>query len=221
LSVIAAYEIAFIRFTGMREAKQPSFLDKLALIISVRLRRHILRQFKPYWGKKIIDADSFPNKRRAALEFVADRQRRTLEEVEAQNQLVDMAGVIGLDQYGQQLDKREFTESKNALHWVHTCQIGHFKKRDGSYEPKLLSILGDFASYGLPKDHGIKLRVGEDSQSWYAYRQVATGWFFGIGASGPPPDIWYFDGPNLPSGFPSQSSDWDHWAPGENSRNWG
>lgn len=61
---------------------------------------------------------------------------------------------------------------------------------------------------GLPTDHGITLKVRADRKAWYAYRETPSGYFLAIGASGPPPSEWYWDGDKPPPGFPSMRSGW-------------
>jgi hypothetical protein len=59
----------------------------------------------------------------------------------------------------------------------------------------------------------IKAKKG---RAWYAWRRTVTGWCFAIGAAGPPPDRWEYDGPEPPGGFPSKGRGWGDKA----NRNW-
>lgn len=92
----------------------------------------------------------------------------------------------GTDDDGRQLDQREFEETRRALRWLATCQMGWYRNRGGRYRQELLDILGDFTKQGLPAEHGIELHVAPDGQRWWAGRQTITGWYFAIGAAGPP-----------------------------------
>ena len=86
--------------------------------------------------------------------------------------------------------------------------MGHYRKRN-RYDPELLALLGDgFARHGLANEHGIEMKVSEDGQAWFAYRRTVTGWCFAIGAAGPPPDQWEYDGQNPPRGFPGTDPIW-------------
>jgi hypothetical protein len=78
--------------------------------------------------------------------------------------------------------------------------MGWYRNRGGRYRADLLELLGDFTSQGLPEDHGITLHVAKNGKSWWAWRRTVTGWCFAIGAVGPPPDQWEFDGPEPPHG---------------------
>ena len=55
----------------------------------------------------------------------------------------------------------------------------------------------------------------------YAWRRTVSGWCFSIGADGPPPVRWEFDGPEAPTGFPGKACEWGSGpcADGVN-RNW-
>ncbi len=64
------------------------------------------------------------------------------------------------------------------------------------------------------------MHVSNDGQHWYAPRQATTGWWFAIGASGPPPDQWFYDGPVPPGSFPAEP-EWDHFGGEDSSINWG
>ena len=85
------------------------------------------------------------------------------------------------------MDRLEFKETTEALRFLATCQMGWYWNRGGRYHRKnLLNVLGDgFTRCGLPKDHGIAVRVAKDGQAWYAWRRTVTGWCFAIGAAGP------------------------------------
>ena len=118
------------------------------------------------------------------------------------------AGIDGTDSEGRRLDQREFKETTKALRWLATCHMGHYRRRN-RYDPELLALLGDgFARHGLANEHGIGMKVSEDGQAWFAYRRTITGWCFAIGAAGPPPDQWEYDGQDPPRGFPGRDPMW-------------
>jgi hypothetical protein len=52
------------------------------------------------------------------------------------------------------------------------------------------------------------VQVSPGGGSWHAWRRTPSGWVFAIGAAGPPPDQWEYDGAEPPSGFPGESPDW-------------
>lgn len=81
-------------------------------------------------------------------------------------------------------------------------------RRETGYRADTLVVVGDLRSHGLPGDGGIEVRVSPVGSTWYAWRRTMSGWVVAIGAAGPPPGQWEYDGPAPPSGFPGESSDW-------------
>jgi len=155
----------------------------------------------------VTDASSL----RAAIavvdEFEEDLRRRAQKEEDAAERLIRYADVAGVDEDGQRLDRREFEETTRALQWIATCQMG-WGRRETGYRADILDVVGDLTSHGVPGDGGIQVRVSPDGGSWYAWRRTVSGWVFAIGAAGPPPDEWQYDGPQPPLGFPGESPDW-------------
>lgn len=148
-----------------------------------------------------------------------DRKQRA-EEAARALRLTANAGVRGTDSFGKQLDRREHVATMMALRWLHTCQMGHYRDHGDRYSADLGPIIDGLSDkYDLPHPVGIETRIGPDGQSWYAARRTITGHWFAIGASGPPSDQWFYDGPTAPSGFPDES-EWDQWLDGDNSPNW-
>lgn len=167
----------------------------------------------------VVHADGF----RAAVRAIRHvrRERRAEREAEraAAHRLIDNAGLDGWDDVGQRLDQREFAETRRALQWLATCHMGHYR-HDERYRPDLLPLVASqFVRDGLREDHGIVMNVAVDGQSSYAYRETVSAWYFAIGASGPPPDQWCYDGPQPPAGFPDDDS-WSRFGVGESARHW-
>jgi len=65
-----------------------------------------------------------------------------------------------------------------------------------------------FSGGGLSSDPGITMKLSKNGQAWYAWRRTVTGWYFAIGATGPPPNRWEYDGPEPPHGFPGKDPRW-------------
>jgi hypothetical protein len=129
--------------------------------------------------------------------------------IEKQENLQRHAGVDGEDEEGRRLDRREFKETTDALRWLGTCQMGWHRNRGGRYRTDMLERMSnDFSRQGLPEEHGITMRVRDDGQAWYAWRRTVTGWVFAVGAAGPPPDQWEYDGPEPQRGFPGEDPAW-------------
>lgn len=217
-AVVAAYESFFMRMR-FRNPEGRLLVQKLALICRANARLGLIRRLGGVGAKRIASTGSFSEAWREIGTLQAEERQILAEAAAAKRRLVEYAGVPGTDESGRQLDQREFQETGDALRWLATCQMGHYRTRE-TYRADLLPIVeSHFERDGLPKDHGIKMCVHPEGQSWYAVRQTMTGWWFGIGTAGPPPDQWLYDGPSPPGGFPAEP-EWDHFGGGAASINW-
>ena len=98
--------------------------------------------------------------------------------------------------------------------------MGHYSNAGQGYRADLFPIVeSHFARDGLPENHGVETYVVRGGQCWYATRQAVIGWWFAIGAAGPPPDQWVYDGLRPPQGFPAEP-EWDRFGGGMASANW-
>jgi hypothetical protein len=128
--------------------------------------------------------------------------------IQDKERLKKFAGVTGVDSDNRQLDRREFRETTEALRFVSLCMMGWYR-RGGRYRPDILTILeGSFERHGLKGPPEIHVHVSSDGQAWYAWRRTVTGWCFAIGAGGPPPNQWLYDGSEPPVGFPGVGPSW-------------
>jgi hypothetical protein len=224
VSVLVAYDSAFRRIDwSLRGQQGGSWRVKLALATVLRGRARDSAGFVGGWVERAGTARSFREARRAINAYRTSLRKREKVESEKRGRLEGYAGVQGTDEEGLQLDRREFAETKAALRSLASAQMGWYRNPGNRYRDDLLDIFAPvFQSDGLPREHGVTMRVTEDGQAWYAWRRTITGWCFAIGASAPPPDQWEFDGPEPPRGFPGQDAAW-----GENpfaweaNRNWG
>ena len=196
---------------------------RFVLVRDFRLRRNELRSFTWMWIKRAAVAPDVTGARAVVQQFRDEQRAAEQAERDAEERLWRYAGSNKTDAEGRRLDRREFKETTEALRYLATCQMGWYRNRGGRYHGEnLLSALGDwFTRRGLPKDHGIVVRVAKDGQAWYAWRRTVTGWCFAIGAAGPPPDQWEFDGPEAPNGLPGKASEWGSGPfSDEVNRNW-
>lgn len=119
------------------------------------------------------------------------------------------AGSDEVDERGRLRDRREFRETISALRWLHTCQMGWYRRDPVGYKPDLIErFQDDFTRHGLPIPSGIRLVVSKDGRTWYAWRRTIGGHYFAIGAASPPPDEWLYDGTAPPQGFPGLAPEW-------------
>jgi hypothetical protein len=171
--------------------------------------------------ERIVSATNFRAARRVVADFQKSRRDKEREVAEEQERLRRYAGSDETDAEGRRLDRREFEQTMKALRWLADCMEGWYHNEDCGgkrYRADLLEALGSdfFKPYGLPPDPPIIMKVAKKGRAWYAWRRTVTGWFFAIGASGPPPDRWEYDGPEPPGRFPSKGRGWGDKA----NRNW-
>ena len=209
-SIYVAYDAAFRRINWEASDPRARWRSGLALLSALRFRTDTVRRFTGYWyfARKLGEAQTFSDARGVVAEFLDELRRAEQAKIDEEDRLKRYCGSQELDAEGRRLDRREFAETIAALQWLATCQMGWYR-RGSRYRTDMLDLLGDdFTSQGLPRESGIKLHVAQDGQSWYAWRQTVTGWYFAIAAAGPPPDRWEYDSPEPPTGFPGENSSW-------------
>jgi len=198
---------------------------KLALVTRLHFRSRDSHAFAGPWIQRIASAPSFAAARQVVTDYRKSRRDAERAAAEEQAQLRRYAGSDETDAEGRRLDRREFRETTSALNWLASCEEGwyHNEHRGGrQYRADLLEALGnDFTSHGLPQDSGITVKIAEDGQAWFAWRRTITGWCFAIGAAGPPPDRWEYDGSEPPNSFPGKDRRWgERPFSDEANRNW-
>ncbi len=222
LGAYAAYEHANRRLRVLEGATRWQALrTMLALVLGFRWAVRDMQGFSAYRIREISQAPSMS----AALQIVSAHRvefnkRRDREGLEAAR-LLEFAGVEGVDEHGQQLDRREFAATKEALRWLGTCMSGWYGKK-GRYPSDLFERLVDsFDRFDLDPS-SIHVEISEDGQSWYAWRKTVGGWCFALGADAQPPDQWEYDGQERPVGFPGQDPSWGDrpHAAGSVNTNW-
>ena len=209
-SIYVAYDAAIRRINWEARDRRARWRSGFALLSALRFRTDAVRKFTgySYFARKLGEAQTFSAARGVVAEFLDDMRRAEQAKIDEEDRLKRYSGSQELDDEGRRLDRREFAETIAALRWLATCQMGWYR-RGSRYRTDILDLLGDdFTNQGLPRESGIKLHVAQDGQSWYAWRQTVTGWYFAIAAAGPPPDQWEYDGPEPPTGYPGESSSW-------------
>ena len=223
-SIYVAYDAVFRRISRGNAGRWSAWRSRLALLSVLHFRAGAVRQLAGYWHftGKLGEAQTFSAARGVVGDFLDTLSRKEQAKTDEEERLRRYSGSQELDDEGRRLDRREFAETIDALLWLATCQMGWHQRNGGRYRPDLLRVLGDdFTRHGLPLESGITLHVAQDGQSWYAWRRTVTGWCFAIGATGPPPDQWRYDGPEPPTGFPGEDPSWgDGPFAEEVSRNW-
>jgi hypothetical protein len=219
-SVLSEYQSAFIRLDWKSNMSLWARLRaRFVLLTGFHKNVHEVASFGGRWQQDLAAATSLREARSVVRDFRATQREKARAEAEAKERLVRFAGVDGVGDDGRRLDRREFKETKDALRWLASCMMGWYRN-DNRYVSDLIERLDDdFSSNGLPKPSGISLLVSGDGQAWYAWRRTVTGWCFAIGADGPPPAEWEYDGPQPPEGFPGQEPLWGS-QPFRSTANW-
>ena len=222
LSSYVVYDAAFRGINWATADRRSRWRSRLAVVSALHFRKGAVQKFTWNWAKRVSEATSFSAARDVMAMFLEQLRRARKAELDEQERMQRYAGSHETDEDGRRLDRREFAATIDALRWLETCQMGWHRNRGGRYRDDLLKMIaGDFTRQGLPKESGITLRVSNDGQAWYAWRRTVTGWCFAIGAAGPPPDQWEYDGPEPPQGFPGQDRIWgDTPLPGQANTNW-
>jgi hypothetical protein len=221
ISVLVAYQSAFTRIKwSLRDRRALVWKVELALVSVLGAKLRYAVNFVGGWIEDAAAAGSISGMRAVVKDYRKSIEQRDKVATEERDRLERFAGVAGMDSQGLQLDRREFRETTQSLRSLATAQMGWYRNPGSRYRGDLLEIFTPtFTRLGLPEQHAVVMQVSADGQSWYAWRRTVTGWCFAIGASGPPPDQWEFDGPEPPAGFPSEDAAWGD-GPFVPGRNW-
>ena len=222
LSFYIVYDSAFRGINWATSELWPRWRARLALLSTLHFKTYAVQKFTWNWAKRVTEAPTVRAARGVVADFVEELRRAAQARRDEEERIRRYAGSNETDDQGRRLDRREFKETASALCSLTLYQMGWHRNHGGRYREDLLAMFGnDFTSDGLPKESGITLKVSRDGQSWYAWRRTVTGWCFAIGAAGPPPDQWEYDGPEPPQRFPGEDSAWGD-APFSDlvNRNW-
>ncbi|MFK4298456.1 hypothetical protein ABH924_003625 [Arthrobacter sp. GAS37] len=206
-AVIAGFESMMVRLARFSDRRAIPLRVRLGLISALGTDLRAIDRFAGQRGRQAVATRTFRSARHEVeiyfAEVEADRARRE----SARQRLVNFSGATGVDEDGMWLDRREFRATKSALEWLYVCHSGHYRNNN-RFDPNVLTLIGNFDRQGLPNPHGIVMKVGHGGQSWFAYRQTVSGYYFGIGAVGGPNEQWYYDGDHAAGGFPSEKGGW-------------
>ncbi len=210
IGLYAGYESLLLHMKFWNDSRRPRLRATAGVVSALKGSLIDINAFRGASARQAARTHSFKEARQAVHAFKHERARELAAHADARQRLATNAGVSGVDGEGLTLDRREFAETKRALRWLLTCHVGWYQREDRSntYRSDLLSVVDDFSQQGLPGDHGIVMKVRKDGQVWCAHRTTPSGHVFGIGADGPPPSEWYYDGDEAPKSFPSQREGW-------------
>ncbi len=218
-TVLGSYQVLFKRMRLMKIG-EPLAGQRLAILLRTCGWIPALRLLSGPAVTRLARTNGFREAWNEVEQIRLDERERIEAEAAAERRLIENAGVAGVDEFGQQLDQREFAATRATLRRLALAQMGHYRNRGKRYQEDLLRRFERyFEEDGLSQPNGIALHVSTDGQSWYAERQTVSGHWFALGAAGPPTDQWLFDDSEKPNGFPVES-EWDQWGGGEHSKNW-
>ena len=207
-AVYMGYELLYVRLSFLNEGRKPAVRARLGIALGLRGALVDVDQLRGVPARDAARSQTVSTARSAVDRFKQERAADLAARTAARQTLIDNAGREGVDENGLVLDRREFAETKDALAWLATCHMGWYRNEDRpeDYRTDLLDVLSGSHQLEFPTPEPITMKVRKDHQAWYAYRRTPSGHVFGIGASGPPPSQWFYDGPTPPSGFPSKAS---------------
>jgi hypothetical protein len=210
LSVWASYEDVILRMgmLGNRGRRVP-WKAKAALISKFHIRSRALHRFAGTWPRQFAETGSFREARQVISDHEAALKAEAVERKREADALVRYAGVKGTDATGLQLDRREFKETCSALDWLHLLESAAHRTQGRYVDDVGRLITSDWDRRGLPVEHGISITTSRSGKRFFAWRRTPSGWCFAVGAGGPPPDEWYFEGPEPPVDLPGLDPAWE------------
>lgn len=210
-TVYAAYESALSRMRATVPAGTSLVKPVLALGLRAGLSVSKLNAVTQRTRMAMSAATTIAEATKAFDQGHAEEAARLQGAIDKKQRLEDHAGLVGANEEGQQLDQREFAETKDCLSYLHLCHAGHYRQRS-RYRDDMLDVIGPdtFVKKGMPEGAVITMHVAEDGQQWWAWRRTVTGWVFAIGAKEAPNDRWEYDGSEVPLGGPGGDPAWRH-----------
>lgn len=202
LALIAGWELLAVRMRFANGRRRPSLRVVAGVVAELRGSLVDAGSFGHPYTRQAVESGTFSGGRRAVRRFRDDRAKEERDKANARARLIANAGLEGTDAEGRELDRREFGEIKAALDWRANAHMGWYRNRSNAYRDDLLDLLTDVKIVDLPDGPPMVMHVRNDGQAWYAYRATPSGHVFGMGADGPPPSKWYYDGRQPPDSYP-------------------
>jgi hypothetical protein len=206
-SLYANYETTFVRIDqATKDDPRARRRAKLALIASFHVRNGALYAFTGRAPGELADAKDWDEARRIIAYHRAEASVREANEDLSTKKLARYAGVPGTDWEGHPLDQREFAATKSTLDLLATFHRAQYA--NGHYRADLRDAVSNLLTSKELPDPDIVMTIRKNGRAWYAWRRTVGGWSLGVGAKGPPPDRWSYEGEEPPSGFPKKAERW-------------
>lgn len=201
-ALIIRYETVFTVSRNFNNSKKMSMPAKMACLTGINIQLGPLNSLGGIWLQKLNEAPDL----REALSITSSLKRAYREQRYKNKirnkRLRNMKGVIGVDENGLQLDRREFYESKHDLESLLYMQMGQFRNVHRHYNSEFPV---EIAVSKLAKNHDITMKVRSDKKAWYAWRQMPNGYYFGVGGSPSVDEVWLYESTSRPDSFPSKN----------------
>ena len=205
---VMGYESLFsrLRAGAPRSSGIPTLRGKAGMVLGLRGALVDIDSFRgqPAWAAA--RSTSVRDAMRQVEVFKEERAADEAARSAARALLETNAGRPGVGGDGLVLDRREFAQTKEALQYIANCHMGWYRQkgRPNAYRADLLEmLLAVNDDLNFAGGDQVNTNVRKDGQAWYAFRRTPSGHHFGIGASGPPPSQWFYDGDSAPDGFPN------------------
>lgn len=203
---VAAAEGILLRISNRNQTVSRS--EKLGIVLGMAFS---LRTAKAFVGKhlKLSGPRTFRGALEHAREVRHDLDRREAKRRDQIEGLAANTGVAGADLDGAQIDRREFYITKEALRWLHTCQMGWYERQGNQFwgQDRVDGILAAGIKMALPEPHGIVLDTDATRARWRAWRRLPNGWVLAIGGTSRT-DQYLYAGYQPPTSFPGESDEW-------------
>lgn len=199
-------ESTLTRLRFLARGKQVPLRVHIAFVLGLRFSVELAGKFKGRYNGLSTER-TFRGAARFMRGFREDVKRRAEAEAERIATLEVMAGEVGTDPDGAQLDRREFCVTKSRLRWIATTQSSRYEMNGQRYWDDLTDWMVDATRHGLPENHGFITQVSGDGQRWRSWRQMPSGWYLGIGGAAGEGEF-FFAGSEPPRAWPGVAPEW-------------
>lgn len=221
LAFYMSCEMILRSLTTFNDHTRPPLRVRLAVVLGLHFSTHLASSFIGKLRMDVAATTAF----RDALKIMkayrgADRKKVAAKRAH-QKRLKKFAGVQGVDDQGRQLDRREFSATKQGLTHLFYNQKGQHGNRHGHFQANFELVYSDYYLSKVTPNSSVEMKVRKDKQAWYAWRRTVGGWYFGVGGTSDLDSQWQFDGPEPPRTFPSShNEDWTNATKSESSLEW-
>jgi hypothetical protein len=203
---LAAVEAILVRVSHLN--RDVGWKEKLGIVVGLGFS---LRSAKGFVGQHL--RLNGPRTFRGAVDHARDvghdLDRREAKRLDQLHSLDANSGLVGTDASGAQIDRREFYVTKQALEWLHTCQMGWYERQGNHFwgQERVDGILSASLIKALPEPHSIVLDTDESRTRWRGWRRLPNGWVLGIGGT-TRSDKFLYSAQTPPSSFPGEAAEW-------------